>query len=272
MVSYVYRNGKEVVRMGEYREVFQRKEIKYLLSNEQYQGILEFLQTIAKVDAYGLSRINNIYYDTPDYRLIRQSLEKPLYKEKLRLRTYGNTTDDTNAFIEIKKKYDGIVYKRRITGKYKAMHDYLTDENGRIEDSQIAREIEAFREYYKDLQPAMSICYDRTAMAGITDKDFRVTFDSHIEWNASCRDLRELESGRPLLQEGQYLMELKVANAFPIELSRKLSELQIFPASFSKYGAGYTQMIRDDILQKAEVITDNAYGRNRNRKGEMAYV
>lgn len=152
------------------------------------------------------------------------------------------------------------------------MHDYLTDENGRIGDSQIAREIEAFREYYKDLQPAMSICYDRTAMAGITDKDFRVTFDSHIEWNASCRDLRELESGRPLLQEGQYLMELKVANAFPIELSRKLSELQIFPASFSKYGTGYTQLMQSRMLRIPETAEDTGYGRIRNRKGEMAYV
>ena len=261
-----------VVRMSEYREVFQRKEIKYLLSEEQYQGIFEYLQGMAKVDGYGLSRINNIYYDTGDFRLIRNSLEKPLYKEKLRLRTYGDTKDDSNAFIEIKKKYDGIVYKRRISGEYHRMYDYLNGGNNTLEDTQIAREIEAFRKYYKDLQPAMSICYDRIAMAGTEDKDFRVTFDRNIEWNAGCRDLRKMETGRQLLRPEEYLMEIKVANAFPLQLSRKLSELQIFPASFSKYGAGYTQLMQSRMLRIPETAEDTGYGRIRNRKGEMAYV
>ena len=95
--------------MGEYIDVFKRTEIKYLLSEEQYDELLSFLKGIARVDEYGETRINNIYFDTPDYRLIRTSLEKPIYKEKLRLRTYGNTDDDTSAFIEIKKKYDEVV-------------------------------------------------------------------------------------------------------------------------------------------------------------------
>ena len=100
--------------MSGYKEVFKRTEIKYLLNEEQLSGLMPYLETIAKVDRYGLSRINNIYFDTPDYRLVKTSMEKPIYKEKLRLRTYGKTDDDTNSFIEIKKKYDGVVYKRRI--------------------------------------------------------------------------------------------------------------------------------------------------------------
>ena len=258
--------------MGEYREVFQRTEIKYLLKKEQYDGLMEYLLTIAKVDAYGISRINNIYYDTEDYRLIRTSMEKPLYKEKLRLRTYGDTKDDTNAFVEIKKKYDGIVYKRRMSGNYIKLHDYLAGNGAELGTTQIAKEIKAFREFYGELYPAMSICYDRIAMAGTEDKDFRVTFDRNIEWNAGCRDLRKMETGRQLLRPEEYLMEIKVANAFPLQLSRKLSELQIFPASFSKYGAGYTQLMQSRMLRISETAEDTGYGRIRNRKGEMAYV
>ena len=114
--------------MSGYREVFKRTEIKYLLSEEQYNALMPYLETMAQVDRYGLTRINNIYFDTPDYRLVRTSIEKPLYKEKLRLRTYGSTTDDTNSFIEIKKKYKGIVYKRRINGRYIDTYKYLTDQ------------------------------------------------------------------------------------------------------------------------------------------------
>lgn len=233
--------------MSNYREVFKRKEVKYLLEEEQYKRLMDFLEGMARIDAYGLSRINNIYYDTEDYRLIRTSIEKPLYKEKLRLRTYGNTKDDTNAFIEIKKKYDGIVYKRRISGKYKELYGYLSGEGRSIGTSQIAKEIGEFIKLYGELIPAMSICYDRIAMAGIYDPDFRVTFDSNIEWNSDCRDLRQIKTGRQLIKNGQRLMEIKIAGAFPIDLSMKLSELGIFPTSFSKYGAGYKAMMRSRL-------------------------
>ena len=111
--------------MSEYIDVFKRTEIKYYLTSEKYKMLRDFLSEYARVDDYGKTRINNIYFDTPDYRMIRTSLDKPVYKEKLRLRTYGETNDLTNAFIEIKKKYDGIVYKRRVAGPYRRAYDYL---------------------------------------------------------------------------------------------------------------------------------------------------
>ncbi len=237
--------------MSDYREVFKRKEIKYLINEEQYIGLMRFLENIAQTDEYGLSRINNIYFDTPDRILVRRSLEKPLYKEKLRLRTYGKTNDGTNAFIEIKKKYDGVVYKRRIPGRYKDLYGYLTNGGPDIGNSQIAEEIKAFMRIYGNLEPAMSICYDRTALAGTEDKDFRVTFDSNIEWNEKCSDLREILPGKRMLQQGQYLMEIKVLGALEPTLARKLSELKVFPASFSKYGNGYIQLMRS--VQKKDV-------------------
>ena len=105
--------------MSKFIEVFERTEIKYLLSYKQFTAIKAFLENYARVDKYGKTRIHNIYFDTQDYKLIRTSLEKPVYKEKLRLRTYGDTNDFTNSFIEIKKKYKGIVYKRRVSGIYR---------------------------------------------------------------------------------------------------------------------------------------------------------
>ncbi|MCR4739232.1 MAG: polyphosphate polymerase domain-containing protein [Lachnospiraceae bacterium] len=262
--------------MSAYKEVFKRTEIKYLLSKEQYDGLMPYLKTIARVDEYGLSRINNIYFDTPDYRLAKTSMEKPLYKEKLRLRTYGATGDDTNSFIEIKKKYSGIVYKRRVSGSYTDTYEYLTgngDHKKSFEPLQISREIDQFMRLYGKLRPAMCICYDRVAMIGKEDEDFRVTFDSNIIWNDKCTDLRTVNGGRKLLEDGQRLMEIKVSNAMPMGLARRLSELGIFPVSFSKYGSGYADMmtmIRSERTERtAERKTIVTAGK---MKGVAAYV
>lgn len=269
----------EVSNMAAYKEVFMRSEIKYLLEKEQYEKIRKYLDSIARVDEYGLSRINNIYFDTPDYRLIRTSMEKPVYKEKLRLRTYGETGDDTNSFIEIKKKYNGVVYKRRISGRYADNYGYLTGCGTQIEKSQIAGEIDQTLKLYQNLRPAMSVCYDRVAMVGIENPGLRITFDSHITYNDSCRDLREEKGGKPLLAEGQYLMEIKVENGFPMELAQKLSEFSIFPVSFSKYGLGYKDMIQAKAQSRRMVQSSLRAGRKEagntgriQRKGVAAYV
>ena len=161
---------------------FKRKEMKYLLNKEQYLGFMERIKDMAEVDAYGQTSILNIYFDTPDYQLIRTSLEKPVYKEKLRLRSYGTPTDETNSFIEIKKKYKGIVYKRRISAPYKEAKDYLYEDVPLETPSQISAEIDYFKKSYPGLRPAMAISYDRIAMAGIEDPELRITFDTNIRY------------------------------------------------------------------------------------------
>ena len=261
--------------MSEYKEVFKRAEIKYLIGKNRYDELMQYLLTIARVDEYGLSSINNIYFDTADYRLIRMSMDKPLYKEKLRLRTYGDTTDGSNSFIEIKKKYNGVVYKRRIPGRYRDTYDYLTGRGPMAGDSQVGREIEAFIKMYKGLKPAMMISYDRIAMIGIDDPEFRVTFDTNIRWTTRRMDLRVKNKGRQILEPEQYLMEIKVANAVPLELSQKLSELGIFPVSFSKYGRGYADMItlkENEGTSQGEVISYMGYIDMNRRKGVVNYV
>ena len=261
--------------MSEYKEVFKRAEIKYLLKKEQFDELMPYLEKKASVDAYGLSKINNIYFDTEDFRLIRTSIEKPMYKEKLRLRTYGDTTDDTNSFIEIKKKFDGIVYKRRISGRYADTFNYLTGHGEPVGKSQVGKEIESFMETYPGLRPAMMISYHRIAMAGKEDPDFRVTFDTNIRWSTLHLDLRKEDKGKPIIAPDEYLMEIKVANAIPMDLSKKLSELRIFPVSFSKYGRGYKEM--QSMQAESRALARRSLGHVGYRhdyigKGVCAYV
>ena len=225
--------------MAGFKDVFQRIEVKYLLDDTQYTELMKRLKGMAAVDSYGKTSILNIYFDTPDFKLIERSLEKPVYKEKLRLRTYGTAKDDTNAFIEIKKKYKGVVYKRRISMPYSEAIDYLVNGKEPAKRSQISDEIDYFIKYYKGLRPAMAISYDRIAMAGIEDPELRITFDTNIRWRTSKLSLKEGNVGNDILLPGQHLMELKIAGAMSVELARILDELNIRKTSFSKYGKGY---------------------------------
>ncbi|WP_026519196.1 polyphosphate polymerase domain-containing protein [Butyrivibrio sp. FCS006] len=237
--------------MAGFKDVFQRIEVKYLLDDMQYTELRKRLEGMAAVDSYGKTSILNIYFDTPDYKLIERSLEKPVYKEKLRLRTYGVADDDTNAFIEIKKKYKGVVYKRRISMPYKKAMEYLVDDKRPEQRSQISDEIDYFLKYYKGIRPAMAISYDRIAMAGIEDPDLRITFDTNIRWRTDKLSLSEGNVGKDILLPGQHLMELKIAGAMSIELAKILDELNIRKTSFSKYGKGYVDyMYGEDATER----------------------
>ncbi|MBO5998425.1 MAG: polyphosphate polymerase domain-containing protein [Lachnospiraceae bacterium] len=234
--------------MAQYNDVFKRKEIKFLLDDGQYTALRERLEGIAAVDSYGLTSINNIYFDTENFSLIRTSLDKPAYKEKLRLRSYGIPGADTDVFIEIKKKYDGIVYKRRIAVPYGQACRYLYDNEPLPENcrSQISKEIDYLTGCYGRLVPAMRISYDRTAMAGILDPALRITFDANIRWSTDSLLLTDDPASRPILEPEQRLMELKIAGAYPLEIARMLSDLSIRPVSFSKYGRGYLQLVSEN--------------------------
>ena len=149
--------------MQAYQDVFQRYEKKYLVTQQQYDQLSRVLAPRMVPDRFARSSIRNIYYDTPDFRLIRRSLDRPPYKEKLRLRTYGTPAADSEVFLEIKKKFDHIVYKRRIGMPYAQAVAYL-DGRRAAGHTQIAQEIEWFRAFYRDLRPAMFIYYDRFAI------------------------------------------------------------------------------------------------------------
>jgi len=222
--------------------VFERIEKKYVVTPEKYKQLREKLADYIEDDEYGLSMICNIYFDTDGDELILRSMEKPRYKEKLRLRSYGIPDgDDSRVYVELKKKYDGIVYKRRNKLNYGEAREYLYNGIHPKEDSQILRETDYFLEFYKP-RPAIYIAYDRIATYAKDDPTIRVTFDFNIR---SRKDNLILEYGdedtKLLLPDGEIVMEIKVGDAYPMWLTNALSELEIYPLSFSKYGNIYKQ-------------------------------
>lgn len=231
--------------MAQYQDVFERVEKKYLLERDTYRELSRRLKTYIKEDEYGKTSICNIYYDTPDSRLIRRSLEKPVYKEKLRLRSYGVPQEDSTVFVELKKKYKGIVYKRRVDMPLTHALAFL---NRRIllrpNMSQIQREISWVLRYYPQLGPAMFLSYDRVAAYGIEDPGLRITFDESILYRTQQLDLRAGIWGRELLEPGMCLMEIKIGGSMPLWLAEILDDLHIYPVSFSKYGGAYSQLLR----------------------------
>lgn len=225
---------------------FKRTEKKYLMSPETYERLREALDPYMQVDEYGLHTICNIYYDTEHYDLIRTSLDKPIYKEKLRLRSYGIPNDDSKVFIEIKKKYKGVVYKRRIMLPHSQAAAYLNEGiYPSHKDSQILHEIDYFIKFYQP-KPKLFLAYDRIAMFGRADSRFRLTFDQKIRSRENRLSLTEGDDGTLLFGDKPlYLMEVKIDGALPLWLSHILTELEIYPVSFSKYGTIYGRKVLD---------------------------
>lgn len=206
-----------------YQAVFKRKEMKYLMSSEQYEKLMEILSDKIIPDDFPTSAISNLYYDTPDFRLIRTSLQKPKYKEKLRLRCYKVPNATTQAFLEIKKKALGIVYKRRESLPYQRAIDFLAGKDPG-KDTQIFRELDWMLKSYKNLAPAMFLSYDRLSYKGVEDSSVRITFDQNILWRTTTLDLSAGTWGEQLLEPEQKLMEIKISNAMPLWLAHALSE------------------------------------------------
>ncbi|MBQ2286830.1 MAG: polyphosphate polymerase domain-containing protein [Clostridia bacterium] len=228
-----------------FQTVFKRYEKKYILNSEQYKCVKDLLSYNTVPDEYGESLVCNIYYDTPDSLLIRRSLEKPVYKEKFRIRTYGVPKDHSVCFAELKKKYKGIVYKRRLETDYKNAILYMNGGENNICDSQIKKEIDYFKNFYGVLVPKVCLFYKRTAYYDREDRNLRFTFDSDIIYRDCDLELKNGVYGERLLENGLYLMEVKTAGAMPAEFTRLLSELQIYPASFSKYGTAYKSITEE---------------------------
>lgn len=215
-----------------------RHEIKYLITCEQLEKLKDLMPRYAEEDEYGRSVVCSIYYDTPDYLLIRRSLEKPVYKEKLRVRSYGVAKDGGEVFVELKKKYMDMVYKRRIAMTENQSTEFL-QKRSRCADSQIAKEIDYALDYYKTLRPAVQLSYKREAYAGKENSGFRITFDSEILYRTYDLSLKNGIYGSPLLADGRYLMEIKTADSIPVWLADFLTREKIMKTSFSKYGSAY---------------------------------
>ena len=233
--------------MGDTKLVFKRYEKKYLLSREQYETLFRELRDHIVPDAYHRSTVCSIYYDTDDYELIRRSIEAPVYKEKLRLRSYGVPDDDGTVFIELKKKYKGMVYKRRVPMGAKAAMDYLAGKAGPTENSQMTREIDWFL-HENDVKPKAFIACDRYAWVDKENPELRITFDENLRWRTDRLDLTLGAEGESLTEPGAVLMEIKIPGTAPLWLARLLSDQRVFPTSFSKYGTCYKNHILSEYF------------------------
>ena len=226
--------------------IFKRIEKKYLLTLEQYDAFFGMIGDKIIPDVHGKSTIQSLYLDTPDFRLIRASIDakdykESVYKEKLRLRSYGVPNDDSKVFLEIKKKFKGVVYKRRVSMRMSAAIDYF--ENGVMpKDSQIMREIDYAMHYYGHPKPAALLCYEREAYYIKDMPNHRITFDTGVRYRDFSLDLRLGNKGEVIQPPNTVLMEIKTDGAMPLWLSAALNQCKIYPATFSKYGTAYRLM------------------------------
>ena len=230
-----------------YQSVFERYEKKYVITGTQKEKLLAAINGKLVPDEFGESTVCNLYFDTPDYRLIRASMERPVYKEKLRLRSYGIPDENSNVFVELKKKYKGVVYKRRINMTYGEAVDFLCRRNFPRADTQVYGEIAYFMCFYRSLRPTVSIFCDRTAYFSSEDRNVRVTFDRNIRFRNQMLDLSTGSQGVKLLDSGLYVMEVKTLGSVPLWFSSALGELEIYPRAFSKYGKAYEMMFKQPL-------------------------
>ena len=224
------------------KDVFKRTELKYLLTQAQYDAIQARIKDYFVPDEFFKSDICSIYCDTPDFLLARRSIEKPDYKEKLRIRSYGVVKENAPVFVEIKKKCDGIVYKRRIKASENQAYEIVS---GNLkDDSQIGNEIFYFQQLYHGLQPTMMISYTREAFTAKDDNTLRLTFDHNALWRDYDLTLHHGIYGEPVFPEGKIMMEIKISSALPLWLVEILSQNAVYKTSFSKYGTAYMKYIK----------------------------
>ena len=229
--------------------IFKRYEIKYLLDRAQQARLMERMAPYMVPDAYGETVIRNIYFDTDNYRLIRRSMERPAYKEKLRIRSYRQVSLDSPVFVELKKKYPSVVYKRRLSLPEQSAMDWMCGRSPMPLQTQMAREMEYFRTYYTTLHPTVFLSYRRAAFYGIHADGFRMTFDEDIRARQTELTLRAEPGGAILLPEDRVLLEVKCNGGMPLWLTRFLTEERIYKTSFSKYGKAYEEHIYPNLTK-----------------------
>ena len=231
-----------------FQTVFQRYELKFMLTLEQKEKILKAISPYMSPDEYGRTTIRNIYFDTENYRLIRRSIEKPAYKEKLRIRSYDQATSESTVFVELKKKYDKVVYKRRLPLSQSDAMSWVYRKKACPVNTQISREIDYFIDFYGELNAMVFLTYEREAYYDKNGGNFRVTFDDNILCRQTDVSLCSPVYGTPILPDGNVLMELKCSGGIPLWMVEVLSHEHIYKTSFSKYGTAFQQLIFPELL------------------------
>ncbi len=220
--------------MAQAQLVFKRREIKYVITSEQRARLESVMARHMVPDAYGPSTICNLYYDTPTLLLARRSAEHPVYKEKIRERSYGTPGLHTPVYVELKKKYKGIVYKRRCAFQPRQANAFLA---GRVRPkTQIQHELLCAVERYEDLAPTCYLAYDRRGYYAPDNHEFRMTFDENVRARWDDLDLSRGDHGERILEPELSILEVKSLDAMPLWLVDHLDEEHIYKTSYSKYG------------------------------------
>ena len=224
--------------MGDTKLTFKRLEKKFLLSAEKYEALMEALAGHIVPDLYFESTVCSIYYADDRFSLIRHSIEEPVYKEKLRVRSYNVPDPEGTVFVELKKKFQGTVYKRRVAMTAAQAENWLNGGTPAPEDSQMVREIQWFLDVNRP-SPRVFIACERQAYVAADDPELRITFDREIRYRETELALTAGSHGEPITQPGQVLMEVKIPGTAPLWLAHIFSELAVYPTGFSKYGTAY---------------------------------
>jgi len=232
-----------------YQTVFMRYELKYIINQAQKEKVLKAMEPYMAPDKYGRTTIRNIYNDTDNYRLIRRSIENPAYKEKLRIRSYAKAVPESPVFVELKKKYQSVVYKRRLSLPENEAMKWLAGKESIRKKTQISNEIDYFMGYYRTLHPVVFLSYEREAWYSRDEDDFRITFDDHILCRQEALSLKSDVWGVPILPLGWTLLEIKCSGGIPLWMVRVLSEEHIYKTSYSKYGTAYQSIIYPQIKE-----------------------
>lgn len=223
-----------------------RYENKYVITDKKKDIILPSLLRYMEFDKYCVGDkdypIYSLYFDTKNNDVVRRSVQKPYYKEKLRLRSYKlNPNDNDTVFLEIKKKIGGIVNKRRVVLTYKQAVNFI--KYGKVPQlSGIQKQIMNEICYYISLHPiekTVLIHYDRNALFGKDDKSLRITFDRNLTADGNTDILHTENEGNFIVVPDTRIMEIKISGATPIWLSEILTENHIYRSSFSKFGRNF---------------------------------
>lgn len=256
--------------MMSYQNVFKRYELKYLITIDQKKKLLTLMKDDMGQDQFGKSTISNIYFDTPDKFFIRKSLDGPSYKEKLRVRSYGTPRPDSTVFVEIKKKYKGIVYKRRISLEEKIASNYLLEHTPLQEKNQISNEIDYLMQIHPGMEPSAFLSYEREAFCSKTDANFRMTFDQNLIFRDYDLNLTSGVYGQKILDDQWVVLEVKTVYGIPKWLLDFFSEHKIVKTSFSKYGFVYTQYMNPNYLKRMDLKTNDDI--KQDKKGDKINV
>lgn len=222
--------------------IFKRIEKKYIISAGEKEKLVSLISEHLIPDKHGKSTISSLYLDTPDFLLIRKSIEAKTYKEKLRLRCYGTPNEQSKVFLEIKKKFKGVVYKRRIALTLRQAKEYL-EKGKKPEESQIMSEIDYAMHFYKRPKPKALVSYEREAYFVKNLPNLRITFDNNVRFRTEDLFLENGSRGISILPDDKFIMEIKTDGAMPLWLSEALDLCSILPSSFSKYGTAYQKHI-----------------------------